>query len=68
MSSYLIAQLGRNYSKEVKYPIMGKMLMNFAIEFYQEMNGFRLFGERVAEGRDGEGHRLLRLLNFYRVI
>lgn len=89
VSSYLIAQLGRNYSKEVRYPITGKMLMNFVIDvlheiqrqlggmmvylecedkepllkFYQEKNGFRLFGERITEG-DGEGHKLLQLLNF----
>ena len=89
VSSYLIAQLGRNYSKEVQYPITGKMLMNFAIDvlheiqrqlggmmvylecedkepllkFYQEKNGFRLFGERITEG-DGEEHKLLQLLNF----
>lgn len=91
VSSYLIAQLGRNYSEEVKYPITGKMLMNFAIDtlheiqrqlgglmvyleceekepllkFYQEQNGFRLFGERVIEeDKIGEGHKLLQLLNF----
>ena len=91
ISSYLIAQLGRNYSEEVKYPITGKMLMNFAIgtlheiqrqlgglmvyleceekepllKFYQEQNGFRLFGQRVTEeDRAGESHKLLQLLNF----
>lgn len=91
ISSYLIAQLGRNYSEEVKYPITGKMLMNFAIDtlheiqrqlgglmvyleceekepllkFYQEQNGFRLFGQRVTEeDRAGESHKLLQLLNF----
>lgn len=91
ISSYLIAQLGRNYSEEVKYPITGNMLMNFAIDtlheiqrqlgglmvyleceekepllkFYQEQNGFRLFGQRVTEEyRAGESHKLLQLLNF----
>lgn len=91
VSAYLIAQLGRNYSKEVKYPITGKMLMNFAVDtlheiqrqlgglmvyleceekepllkFYQEQNGFRLFGERVTdEEAEGKGHKLLQLLNF----
>ena len=91
LSAYLIAQLGRNYSEEVRYPITGKMLMNFAINtlneiqrqlgglmvyleceekeplirFYQEQNGFRLFGERMTDGeQDGEGHKLLKLLNF----
>jgi len=91
VSAYLIAQLGRNYSEGVKYPITGKMLMNFAIDtlheiqrqlgglmvyleceekeqllrFYQEMNGFRLFGERVIDGEsEGERHKLLQLLNF----
>ena len=91
VSAYLIAQLGRNYSEEVRYPITGKMLMNFAINtlneiqrqlgglmvyleceekepllrFYQEQNGFRLFGERMTDGeQDGAGHKLLQLLNF----
>ena len=91
VSAYLIAQLGRNYSEEVKYPITGKMLMNFAINtlngiqrqlgglmvyleceekepllrFYQEQNGFRLFGERMTdEEKEGERHKLLQLLNF----
>lgn len=90
VSAYLIAQLGRNYSGEVKYPITGRMLMNFAVDtlhdiqrqlgglmvyleceekepllkFYQEQNGFRLFGERLTEGREGESHKLLQLLNF----
>lgn len=91
LSAYLIAQLGRNYSEEVRYPITGKMLMNFAINtlseiqrqlgglmvyleceekehllrFYQEQNGFRLFGERMTDGeQDGAGHKLLQLLNF----
>ncbi len=36
-SAYLIAQLGRNYSEEVKYPITGKMLMNFAIDTLHEI-------------------------------
>lgn len=88
VASYLIAQLGRNYSEEVKRPITGKMLMNFAINtlneiqrqlgglmvyleceekgellrFYQEQNGFRLFGERMIDEK--EGHKLLQLLNF----
>ena len=91
VSAYLIAQLGRNYSEEVKYPITGKMLMNFAINtlneiqrqlgglmvyleceekepllrFYQEQNGFWLFGERMTDGeKEGRGHKLLQLLNF----
>ena len=91
VSAYLIAQLGRNYSEKVKYPIVGKMLMNFAINtlheiqrqlgglmvyleceekepllrFYQEQNGFRLFGERmIDEEEEGERHKLLQLLNF----
>lgn len=95
VSAYLIAQLGRNYSEEVKYPIKGKMLMNFAINtlseiqrqlgglmvyleyeekvpllrFYQEQNGFRLFGERVTERNiEGENHKLLQLLNFLWVV
>lgn len=35
------------------------------IRFYQEQNGFRLFGERMTDGeQDGEGHKLLQLLNF----
>lgn len=38
VSSYLIAQLGRNYGEEVKYPITGKMLMNFAIDTLQEIH------------------------------
>ncbi len=89
VSAYLIAQLGRNYSGEVKYPITGKMLMNLAIDtlheiqrqlgglmvyleceekepllrFYQEQNGFKLFGERRTDD-DKEGHKLLQLLNF----
>lgn len=32
VSAYLIAQLGRNYSAEVRYPITGRMLMNFAVD------------------------------------
>lgn len=91
VSSYLIAQLGKNYSEKVKYPITGKMLMDFAIgmlheiqrqlgglmvyleceekepllKFYQEQNGFKLFGERVTdEDKNGEMHKLLQLLNF----
>lgn len=91
VSAYLIAQLGRNYSEEVRYPITGKMLMNFAINtlseiqrqlgglmvyleceekepllrFYQEQNGFRLFGERMIESeQDRETYKLLQLLNF----
>ena len=91
VSAYLIAQLGRNYSDEVKYPITGKMLMDFAVDtlheiqrqlgglmvyleceekepllkFYQEQNGFRLFGERITEKDEiGNNHKLLQLLNF----
>ena len=91
VAAYLIAQLGRNYNEEVKYPITGKMLMNFAINtlneiqrqlgglmvyleceekepllrFYQEQNGFRLFGERMTdEEKEGQSHKLLQLLNF----
>lgn len=91
VAAYLIAQLGRNYSEEVRYPITGKMLMNFAINtlneiqrqlgglmvyleceekeplirFYQEQNGFRLFGERMTdEEKEGQSHKLLQLLNF----
>lgn len=37
VSAYLIAQLGRNYSEEIKYPITGKMLMNFAIDTLHEI-------------------------------
>ena len=83
VSAYLIAQLGRNYSDEVKYPITGKMLMDFAVDtlheiqrqlgglmvyleceekepllkFYQEQNGFRLFGERITEKDKSEAKR-----------
>ena len=91
VSAYLIAQLGRNYSDEVKYPITGKMLMDFAVDtlheiqrqlgglmvyleceekepllkFYQEQNGFRLFGERITEKDEiGNNHKLLQLVNF----
>lgn len=32
VSAYLIAQLGRNYNVEVKHPITGKMLLNFAVD------------------------------------
>lgn len=91
VSAYLIAQLGRNYSEEVKFPITGKMLMNFVIDtlheiqrqlggimvyleceekeplirFYRDQNGFRIFGERMTEeGKEGESHKLLQLLNF----
>lgn len=91
VSAYLIAQLGRNYSDEVKYPITGKMLMDFAVDtlheiqrqlgglmvyleceekepllkFYQEQNGFRLFGERITEKDEiGNNDKLLQLLNF----
>lgn len=90
VSAYLIAQLGRNYNVEVKHPITGRMLMNFAVDtlhdiqrqlgglmvyleceekepllkFYQEQNGFRHFGERLTEGKEGENHKLLQLLNF----
>ena len=91
VSAYLIAQLGRNYSDEVKYPITGKMLMDFAVDtlheiqrqlgglmvyleceekepllkFYQEQNGFRLFGDRITEKDEiGNNHKLLQLLNF----
>ena len=34
------------------------------LKFYQEQNGFRLFGERLTEGKGGENHKLLQLLNF----
>lgn len=34
------------------------------LKFYQEQNGFRLFGERLTEGKEGENHKLLQLLNF----
>ncbi len=34
------------------------------LHFYQKQNGFRLFGERLTEGRAGESHKLLQLLNF----
>lgn len=35
------------------------------LKFYQEQNGFRLFGERVTEkDKTGECHKLLQLLNF----
>lgn len=91
VSAYLIAQLGRNYSEEVKFPITGKMLMNFEIDtlheiqrqlggimvyleceekeplirFYRDQNGFQIFGERMTEeGKEGESHKLLQLLNF----
>ena len=37
VSAYLIAQLGRNYSEEVKFPITGKMLMNFVIDTLHEI-------------------------------
>ena len=37
------------------------------LKFYQEQNGFRLFGERVAEeDKIGESHKLLQFLNFLR--
>ena len=35
------------------------------LRFYQEQNGFRLFGERMTdEEKEGERHKLLQLLNF----
>lgn len=35
------------------------------LRFFQEMNGFRLFGERVTDGeREVEKHKLLQILNF----
>ena len=49
VSAYLIAQLGKNYSGEVKYPITGKLLMNFAIntlnEIQRQLGGLMVYLE-----------------------
>lgn len=61
IAAYLIAQLGRNYNEKINHPITGKMLMNF----YQEQNGFRLFGTRITENTDTKAkNKLLQLMSF----
>lgn len=91
IASYLIAQLGKNYSDQIKFPIAGRLLMDTAIDilhsiqyqlgglmvyleceekepllhFYQDQNGFRMFGERMTEPLGNEkSRRLLQLMNF----
>lgn len=49
VSAYLIAQLGKNYNKQVKYPITGKMLLNYAInvlrDIQQQLGGLMVYLE-----------------------
>lgn len=55
--------------REIQYQLGGLLVylecenQEKLLDFYQNQNGFRLFGERITEGTK-EPHRLLQLMNF----